>query len=98
MQREELIELGFTPTHYQGQEGEFLVLKTKIEMIESVRTMLAGDDYFEDGTEVIIDVCPGGQIQLYVSDADFHDNYPIDSDGGRALLAEAVAAAKMSKD
>ena len=91
--REALIAAGFTPTTYNGQDGEYLVKTVPIERLPAAGARLVDEDFNLSGMDADTEVVPDGTVQLYIPDADhLDDRQPVDSEAGRAMLADAMAA------
>lgn len=95
MTRDELIDRGFTPRTYEGQEGEFLVMVAKLEDMPYASAHLVDGDLFFGDLEAITEVMPNGLIQFTVSDADYVEGpVELSSEEGQALLQDAIASKK----
>jgi hypothetical protein len=91
MQRDILIESGFAPKTYDGQEGEFLTKKIRVGDMSSAFTDLIDHEYIFDTSEAIVEVTPCGKVQVLILDADYLEGpYPMDSDNGKTLLKTAA--------
>jgi hypothetical protein len=91
--RETLVAGGFVPTRYEGQEGEFLVKRVPIERMPEAGKRLVDEDLIMSGMDAVTEICPDGNVQLYIPDADvLDDRQPAESDAGRAMIADAIAA------
>lgn len=100
MEKQKLIETGFTPKIYDGQEGEFLSKKMKLKQLpDEARARILSDLDLSlfDGDDLgdldfIADITPGNQIQLVlVSDDEYWEGpYSLDSEEGKQLLQEVL--------
>lgn len=80
------------PTH-EGQEGEFLTKKARVEQMPYASKHLVDDDFIFGTSEAITEVIPGGLVQLHIPDADYVEGpLPVESDEGQALIKDALAA------
>lgn len=94
LDRASLIAGGFQPTRYANQEGEFLVKRVPIERMPKAGARLVDEDLVQSGMDAITEICPDGTVQLYIPDCDvLDDRQPVESDAGRAMIADAIAAA-----
>jgi hypothetical protein len=92
--REAMIAGGFVPTTYARQEGEFLVKRVPIECMPEAGARLVDEDLIQSGMDAITEICPDGTVQLYIPDCDvLDDRQPVNSDAGRTMIADAIAAA-----
>ena len=93
MEKAEFVAAGFVPTTYEGQEGEFLTKKVRVEQMPYAAKHLIDDDSIFGTFEAITEVIPGGRVQLYIPDADYAEGpVPIGSEEGQALINDALAA------
>lgn len=93
MDRDQLIAAGFKPTTYEGQAGEFLTKRCRVEDMPYAHEHVEDGDMVLGTMEAITEVTPDGRVQLLISDADYVEGpIAVDSDEGQALIADAVAA------
>ncbi len=100
MNEERLISGGFVRTTYEGQEGVFLTKRVPLERMPDAFPRLKDDECIEGTSEAVTEVIPPCRVigpkpmvQLHVPDADYVEGpYLVDSDAGRALIEDALAA------
>lgn len=93
MNRSELIANGFKPTTYEGQVGEFLTKRCRVEDMPYSHAHVEDGDIILGAMEAITEVTPDGRVQMMIAAADYVEGpVPVDSDEGRALINDAVAA------
>lgn len=93
MDRARLLASGFVTTQYDGQPGEFLVKRAKVEDMPYAREHLIDNNLIYGYMEAVTELTPGGMVQLYIAEADYLEGpVAVASDEGSALLADAVAA------
>ncbi|MGP0171247.1 hypothetical protein ACSVIJ_05115 [Pseudomonas sp. NCHU5208] len=81
-----LQQMGFTLTHYQGQEGDFYTKKMKASEVPYLVHNVIDDDVLCSDDEVTYCVCPDGEVQLVYSDQ--FEKASMQSAEGRALLTD----------
>lgn len=93
MDRQTLIDAGFKPTRYEGQEGEFLAKVVKVERMPYAGEHLVDNDFIYGDMDAVTEVTPDSRVQLFVADVDYVEGpWPLDSEEAQALLRDAVAA------
>lgn len=93
MNREQLVAAGFVPTTYEGQEGEFLVKRTKVEDMPYAREHLIDNDFIYGYMEAVTEVTPDRRVQLMIAEVDYVEGpVALDTEEGATLLGDAVAA------
>lgn len=91
--RETLIQHGFVPTRYEGQEGEYLTKQVGVENLPALGRELIDHELVHPGDLAIIEVCPNATVQFYVPGADLLvGREPVESNAARIWLSDAIAA------
>lgn len=93
MDRIQLIAAGFKPATHEGQVGEFLAKRCRVEDMPYAHAHVEDGDMVLGTMQAITEITPEGHVQMLIADADYVEGpIPVDSDEGRALIADAMAA------
>lgn len=91
--RDSLVQHGFAPTRYDGQDGEYLTKRLAVDALANLGPDLIRFADLDPSELAIVEVCPDGTVQLYIPAADLlHGRHPLDSDSGRAYIADTYLA------
>jgi len=87
---EQLVANGFKPVEYKKQEGVFYAKTLKAADMPYFSEHVVDDMYVFDCDTIVVEVCPDGRVQLVDQDTHYvEEAVPVDSEEGRALLADA---------
>lgn len=88
--RAKLIRSGFSPVHYEGQDGEFLAKKLRLQDMPRAAAQLVDDDTFFSDMEVITKVMPDGRVHFLILEVDYVEGpVALDSPDARMLLDDS---------
>lgn len=90
MDRSALISSGFTPRTYPDQDGEFLRIDSVLSKFLKWVSRMDLDESDND-MQVIVEICPNNNVQIFVPDLDYFDIFPMASNEGKDLVNEAIA-------
>lgn len=88
----DLIAAGFSEVTYEGQDGVFLVRRTRASDMPYLSEQVDNEFIYENSI-VITEVIPDGRVQISISDTGYSED-PVDtaSEEGNALLRDCLAA------
>lgn len=87
---EQLLAAGFVETKFQTQGGTFFIKKLNAEDMPYVNEHIVDNDEVLGTSEVIVQVTPGREVQIYIPSADYTEPLvPVDSPEGLAILRDA---------
>ena len=90
-----LLRSGFKNTTYREQAGVFVTKAANIDDMKYAGDKMIDGDLIQQGMTAITELCPDGMVQLHIPDADYVENYHVNSDEGIALLNDAIPAAPL---
>jgi hypothetical protein len=86
---------GFERKTYSDKEGELFVKHVIIDNMSYAKEHMIDGEYIRSGMTAILEICPDGQVQLHIPDAEYLENYPVDTAEGVALINDALPARRL---
>ena len=87
---EQLLAAGFIETKFPNQDGTFYIKKLAAEDMPYVNEHIVDNDEVLGTSEVIVQVTPAREVQIYIPSADYTEELvPVDSPEGLGILRDA---------
>jgi hypothetical protein len=90
-----LLANGFDRTTYSDKEGDLIVKHVIIDNMPYAKEHMIDNEYICSGMTAILEICPDGQVQLHIPDAEYLENYPVDTEEGVALINDVLPARRL---
>lgn len=91
MERQALIDAGFQPTTYAGDEGEYLTKRQPVSTLPYANERIVDGEYVSEDMTAVTEVLPDGSVQMSIADADYVEGpHPAGSEEAIALLKDAL--------
>lgn len=87
---EQLLAAGFAETKFPNQDGTYYIKKLAAESMPYVKEHIVDNDEVLGTSEVIVQVTPEREVQIYIPSADYTEPLvPVDSPEGLGILRDA---------
>lgn len=87
---EQLLTAGFVETKFPTQDGTFYIKKLAAKDMPYVNEHIVDNDEVLGTSEVIVQVTPAREVQIYIPSADYTEELvPVDSPEGLGILRDA---------